>query len=704
MVRPLHLPRWLGVPLLALAVFIGLNAIPSGAGASSPSCRLGGPTGRVKHVIYIQFDNVHLRRDDPRVPSDLQQMPHLLDFIENHGVMLTRQYTPLVSHTADDILTSITGLYGDRQGMPIANEYEAYNPNGTTFTAGSFAYWTDPVVSYSSANSKSSDPLPTFVGPGGKNPPAPWVPYTRAGCNWGSVAAADTELENTTPDIAQVFGAGSAPAQEAASDSSRAQTDYMGLSIHCAKGATLCSSAHGGVSDTLPDEPDGYTGFRALFGNKYIAPAIVGANTFRNLDGHPITDSSGHPGFPGYDSLQPVNALAYTLALQEHGVPVTFTYVSSAHENAGGTQWGPGQAAYVAQLKSFDTSFAEFFSQLAAHGITPANTLFVIGSDENDQFVGSRPEPAGCNGVKTPCHYRQIGEIDENVQGLLAQHGIRTPFGLAADSAPDFYLNQQPAASSRQVRRFERAASALEAFNPYTHTRQRLSQYVADPTELRLLHMVTGDPRRTPTFAMFAKPSYWVLTNGPTCKKSCSSFDSEAWNHGDVQHQITDTWMGFVGPGVSHLTTSSVWSDHTDIQPTMMALLGLRDDYVPEGRVLEEILKPSARPAAAAASDYTELAGVYKQIEAPLGQLAAYTLDASTKALTSNALSDSTYRRVENQLEQITTSRNAIGAEMITLLDDAAFGNQAISPHRSKLLEREGRALIARAQHLASTA
>jgi len=26
----------------------------------------------------IQFDNVHLRRDDPNVPSDLEQMPNLL--------------------------------------------------------------------------------------------------------------------------------------------------------------------------------------------------------------------------------------------------------------------------------------------------------------------------------------------------------------------------------------------------------------------------------------------------------------------------------------------------------------------------------------------------------------------------------------------------------------------------------------------------
>jgi hypothetical protein len=29
----------------------------------------------IKHVIYIQFDNVHFTRDNPNVPSDLEQVP-----------------------------------------------------------------------------------------------------------------------------------------------------------------------------------------------------------------------------------------------------------------------------------------------------------------------------------------------------------------------------------------------------------------------------------------------------------------------------------------------------------------------------------------------------------------------------------------------------------------------------------------------------
>src|SRR5438128_7932319 len=36
------------------------------------------PKGAIQHVIYVQFDNTHFRRDNPDIPSDLEQMPHLL--------------------------------------------------------------------------------------------------------------------------------------------------------------------------------------------------------------------------------------------------------------------------------------------------------------------------------------------------------------------------------------------------------------------------------------------------------------------------------------------------------------------------------------------------------------------------------------------------------------------------------------------------
>src|ERR1700693_4592463 len=103
----------------------------------------------VKHVVQLTFDNVHFFRDNPNVPSDLQLMPNLLNFFEDNGTFLSNNHTPLIAHTADDILPPNTGLYGDRQGMPISNSYQAYNGTPGSFTttdpASSFAYWTDPV-------------------------------------------------------------------------------------------------------------------------------------------------------------------------------------------------------------------------------------------------------------------------------------------------------------------------------------------------------------------------------------------------------------------------------------------------------------------------------------------------------------------------------------------------------------------------------
>ncbi len=57
------------------------------------------------------------------------------------------------------------------QGIPIANEYNYYKPAGTTDTAGSFAYWTDPIVDYDTglAASRSATHTPTMVGANGKH-------------------------------------------------------------------------------------------------------------------------------------------------------------------------------------------------------------------------------------------------------------------------------------------------------------------------------------------------------------------------------------------------------------------------------------------------------------------------------------------------------------------------------------------------------
>ena len=167
----------------------------SRAGATPSSCALNSAKGNIQHVIYIQFDNTHLTRDHASVPSDLEQMPHLLNFIEGNGVMMTSHHTPLISHTATDILTSLTGVYGNRMGVPVANSFRYFSPNGTSHTGVSFAYWTDPLFD-PSLPASPTDTSYNMLTADGHNAPAPWVPYTRAGCNVGMVATANTVLEN----------------------------------------------------------------------------------------------------------------------------------------------------------------------------------------------------------------------------------------------------------------------------------------------------------------------------------------------------------------------------------------------------------------------------------------------------------------------------------------------------------------------------
>src|SRR5579859_6036852 len=195
----------------ALLVLLGLAgaaqlSLGQVKAADGGSCTLGS-NGQIQHVIYIQFDNTHFTRDNPNVPSDLEQMPHLLNFIENNGVLLSNHHTPLISHTATDILTSFTGVYGDRHGVPVSNSFRYFNPKGTSNLGVSFAYWTDPI--FDPTTSTPTDTKFNMLTADGKNAPAPWVPYTRAGCDVGQVATANTVLENIATDIPTVFGAGS---------------------------------------------------------------------------------------------------------------------------------------------------------------------------------------------------------------------------------------------------------------------------------------------------------------------------------------------------------------------------------------------------------------------------------------------------------------------------------------------------------------
>jgi hypothetical protein len=67
---------------------------------------------------FVGHDNVHLLRDNPNVPSDLEQMPHLFDFLIGNGTVDGNHHTPPLAQKATGALAILTGLYGDRMGVP----------------------------------------------------------------------------------------------------------------------------------------------------------------------------------------------------------------------------------------------------------------------------------------------------------------------------------------------------------------------------------------------------------------------------------------------------------------------------------------------------------------------------------------------------------------------------------------------------------
>src|SRR5215469_3808117 len=351
--------------------------------SAQAQCQLN---GKIKHVVYVEFDNVHFTRDNPNVPSDLEQMPNLLNFITKHGTLDAGDHTVLISHTANDILTTEIGLYSDHTGIFIANSFLVFTPNDASVAfPSSFFYWTDLVSDITASSKDNNFALTT---PTGQNVPAPWVPFTRAGCDVGAFSTANIVLERQPFDVKKVFGATSTQAMESGANMTN---DFIGVAIHCAIGSKFCTQANHAVADLLPDEPGGYNGYHALFGLKYIGPALGG-----------LTDYNGVP-LTGFNQLNfdptPAQTLAVVETMLKKGIPVVYAYIADAHDNQEGAKlsaartFGPGEAGYVKQLADFNTAFGTFFANLKAAGIDETNTLFIFTPDEGDHFVGGTPSP-----------------------------------------------------------------------------------------------------------------------------------------------------------------------------------------------------------------------------------------------------------------------------------------------------------------------
>jgi hypothetical protein len=140
----------------------------------------------------------------------------------------------------------------------------------------------------------------------------------------------------------KVFGAGSPEFNEALQSNAaprgsklanQAQADFVGIGIHCGASGGVCAAARGARPDLLPDEPGGYTDFQALYGARYVNPAISGGQSeVKDLFGNVIADPTGNVGFAGFDGMLASVSLGYVAQMQEAGVPITYAYISDAHD------------------------------------------------------------------------------------------------------------------------------------------------------------------------------------------------------------------------------------------------------------------------------------------------------------------------------------------------------------------------------------
>ena len=700
----------------------GVLALGLASSSQGQSCQLNSPSGKIKHVVYIEFDNVHFTRDNPNVPSDLEQMPNLLNFLKDKGTLDAGDHTVLISHTANGILTTQTGLYSDDTSIFIANSFGLFSPHGgDAVFPSSFFYWTDKVEDINPPSDTNANFALTT--PEGKNVPAPWVPFTRAGCTVGAFSTANIVLERTPFDVIKVFGPNSQQAMESTGDQTN---DFEGAAIHCAPNDPICASNANVVDDMLPDEPNGYSGYQALFGLKYIIPALGG-----------VTDYHGVP-LTGFASLSfdptPAQTLAVVEDMLKAGIPVVYAYIADAHDNqaprsidsSNERTFGPGESGYVQQLADYNSAFGTFFQHLKKAGIDETNTLFIFTPDEGDHFVGVSPVPANCDGAKikkngevvpdVPCTYPAansaggIGELELNLPLVVSNAGAATGFEIHSDDAATTYVNGQPLFNTPAVRTLEQTMAGQSVVNPHTGLSESLlgtnlgpdlQGAIVDQVGQKLLHMHSEiDPDRDPTFTFFGNPNFFFQSSGPaTAVVGDNTKSNFAWNHGDIQPEIARTYIGIVGPGVKNLgvtTVNDFFTDHVDLRPTLMTLTGLTDDYQHDGRVITEILDDSVLPRSLRVNKNTlqSLGQVYKQIDAPFGQLAQDTLKISTYAITSTSAGDKVYNHLEGKIAAWTSERDGLAAQIKQMLDEAEFGGVPVNERVANQLIDQGQDLF----------
>ncbi|MGI8551644.1 MAG: alkaline phosphatase family protein [Dehalococcoidia bacterium] len=525
--------------------------------------------------------------------EDIQQMPHLSSFLGG-GALLSNDHPVLQTHTHPDFVSIASGVYPDRSGVPDQSFLDAGKPT-------SFLYWTN--------TTPAGLPL-TFVAP-------PWKMFTNRGIAVGSIAWADMELERSE-EVAQYH----VPIPPFDTEPAH----YLGVALHQPDGSDILGT---------PNLP-----------KLYDAPRWDDPS--QKLGAFPTT-----PDWSGGDAWW---TLAATYELQRQGTPVTYTYISDAHDNR-------RQGDYSDRLASYDAAFAMFFAKLAEAGIDSANTLFVITTDEGD-------------------HYNPNGDRATSLASWLADNGSYQAdlnnLSIQSDPGALVYLKNR----GEGDKTLKSILASLKEVPGW--------QFIADEVALHGLHFSSlDDPARNPAFVLFGEPD--VFYSGRPGSKDFSLDRSFLWSHGTISPDITAAWLGLVGPGVRKGAMPGVWLDHVDIVPTLDLLLGLPPTPT-DGRAIFEVLEDAVLPAPAVAMhDQLSLLGdSFKQLNAPLGTFGYSILRQSTQA--SLAAGSPQGQELDAALQARIDQRDRLVAQIQSYLNSALAAAPADPA--------TGQSLLAQAQEL----
>jgi hypothetical protein len=127
-------------------------------------------------------------------------------------------------------------------------------------------------------------------------------------------------------------------------------------------------------------------------------------------------------------------------------------------------------------------------------------------------------------------------------------------------------------------------------------------------------------------------------------------------------------------PAFSNVGT---WADEPDIRPTMLSLVGLKDDYQTDGRVITEILHRVPR----ALRGTENLGACYKQLNSGVGEFATNTLLAESAALAGgSSTDDSQFTRTQRALLGLANVRDPLATQIKMTLTRAAVSGIAPRP------------------------